>query len=63
MKPYIFALFMAVLMTACGEKEAQKQELSSATDEIPIPSTTAKIESVSRSESHSFGISGLIRRS
>jgi membrane fusion protein, multidrug efflux system len=61
MKPYIFALFMAVLMTACGEKEAKKQETVSATDEILTPVQLAKIETVSRSES--ITVSGLVASS
>lgn len=61
MKPYIFALFIAVLMTACGEKETKKQETVSATDEILTPVQLAKIETVSRSES--IVASGLVASS
>lgn len=61
MKPYISALFIAVLMTACGEKETKKQETVSATDEILTPVQLAKIETVSRSES--IVASGLVASS
>lgn len=61
MKPYIFAFFIVVLMAACGKKENQKQETSSATDEILTPVQLTKTETVSRSES--IAASGLVASS
>lgn len=61
MKPYIFALFIAVSMTACGDKETKKQETVSSTDEVLTPIQLAKIETISRSES--IVASGLVASS
>ena len=51
MKPYIFFLFIAAFITACGEKETKKEETASFTEEMLIPVQLSKIESVNRSES------------
>ncbi len=51
MKPYIFFLFIAAFITACGEKETKKEETASFTEETLIPVQLSKIESVNRSES------------
>lgn len=61
MKRYILFLFIAALITACGEKETKKQETVSSTDEILTPVQLSKIESVNRSES--IVASGLIASS
>lgn len=51
MKRYIFFLFIAAFITACGEKETKKEETTSSIEETLIPVQLSKIESVNRSES------------
>lgn len=51
MKRYIFFLFIAAFVTACGEKEAKKEDTASSAEETLIPVQLSKIESVNRSES------------